>query len=108
MDTRPEGCQAPPSRFRPPDTRFERHWPWSANKIGRDFGGIELTLLNRTEDTGQHFLSVCAALGSVAATDFVSVDSQAPGLFDVPVGRVDRRVEVRCVVGSLAVDAWRG
>ena len=43
----------------PSDTRCERNdWPCSAKKIGKDFGGIELAPLNRTEDTGRALLEV--------------------------------------------------
>jgi hypothetical protein len=66
---------------------------WGTQQIGEDDGSVELARLNRAEDAGEHFVSVGAARGSVATTDFASDDGGAQGLFSAPVGRVDRRVE---------------
>src|SRR6266545_4417728 len=75
-------------------TRFKRSdWPWSAQQIGEDDGGVELALLNRAEDAGEHFVSVGTARGAVATTHFAGDDRGAQGLFRAPVGRVDRGVK---------------
>jgi hypothetical protein len=62
-------------------------------QVGEDDGGIELALLNRAEDAGEHLVRVGTARGAVTTTDFAGDDGGAQRLFRTPVGRVDRRVE---------------
>ncbi len=74
--------------------RRERHDRlWGTQQIGEDDGGVELALLNRAEDAGEHFVRVGAARGAVATADFAGDDRGAQCLFSAPVGRVNRRVE---------------
>ena len=59
---------------------------------GDQRGEVDVSLVNRPDDTGEALLGVGPVAGAVAAADLGGDDGGADGLFGAPVGRVDGRV----------------